>query len=87
MSKAPDRTPWDGIIVTDDHTCMGKVRIAGSRHYIDHLLACIEGGASFDDLLTDYPGLKRNQLQAMIGFTRDLVAAKRNRLKGELKHD
>jgi uncharacterized protein (DUF433 family) len=87
VSNAPDRTSWDGVIVTDAETCMGKVRIAGTRHYIDHLLASIEQGASFGDLLTDYPDITRAQLQAMIGFTRDLVAAKRNRLKGELKHD
>jgi uncharacterized protein (DUF433 family) len=66
---------------------MGKVRIAGTRHYIDHLLASIEEGASFDDIISDYPGLTRTQLQAMLGFTRDLVAGKRNRLKGEVKHD
>jgi uncharacterized protein (DUF433 family) len=83
MTKAPDRTPWDGVIVTDDHTCFGKVRIAGTRHYINHLLAQIEGGASFDDLLDGYEGLTRDQLMAMKGFVRDLVAAKRNRLKGE----
>ena len=87
MPKAQDRTPWDGIIVTDDDTCMGKVRIAGTRHYLDHLLARIESGGSFDDLLADFPNLKRNQLQAMMGFTRDLVAAKRNRLKGEHSND
>jgi uncharacterized protein (DUF433 family) len=86
MTRAPDRTPWDGIIVTNKDTCMGKVRIAGTRHYIDHLLALIEGGASFDNILEDFPELDRTQLQAMMGFTRDLVAAKRNRLKGE-RHD
>ncbi len=83
MSKAPDRTPWDGIIVTDDHTCMGKARLAGTRLYIDFFLQMIEGGASFDDMLADYPDLTREQLQAMMGFVRDLVAAKRNKLKGE----
>jgi uncharacterized protein (DUF433 family) len=87
LSKAPNRTPWDGIIVSDPDVCMGKVRIAGTRHYIDHLLASIEEGASFDDIISDYPGLTRTQLQAMLGFTRDLVAGKRNRLKGEVKHD
>ena len=83
MSIAPDRTPWDGVIVTDAEVCFGKPRITGTRHYIDHLLAQIEGGRSFDDLLTDYPELKREQLEAMIGFVRDLVAGKRNKLKSE----
>lgn len=83
MVRAPDRTPWDSIIVTDEDTCMGKVRIAGTPHYIDHLLALIERGASFDGILADYPELNLVQLQAMMGFTRDLNAAKRNRLKGE----
>jgi uncharacterized protein (DUF433 family) len=83
LAKAPDRTPWDGIIVTDADTCFGKVRIAGTRLYLDILLQCIEDGGSFDDILEAYPHLNRSQLKAMMGFTRDLVAAKRNRLKGD----
>lgn len=83
MSKVPDRTPWDGVIVTDAEVCFGKPRIAGSRHYIDHFLAMIEGGSSFDEIEADYPEVKREELQAMMGFVRDLVAAKRNRLKSE----
>ena len=81
MSKAPDRTPWDGIIVTDPDTCFGKPRLAGSRLYIDHFLALIEGGASFADIEADCPDVTRAQLMAMMGFVRDLVAAKRNKLK------
>lgn len=83
MTKARDRTPWDGTIVTDPNVCFGKARIAGTRMYLDDLLGCIEGGQSFDDILEDYPHLNRAQLKAMIGFTRDLVAAKRNRLRGD----
>ena len=86
MSKASDRTPWDGVIVTDPEVCFGKPRIVGTRHYIDHILAKIEAGNSFDDVLVDYPELEREQLQAMMGFVRDLVAAKRNKLKSE-SHD
>ena len=83
MTKAPDRTPWDGVIVTDSEICMGKARFAGTRHYIDHLLAQMEGGRSFSQILDDYPELKREQLMAMMSFLRDLVAAKRNKLKSE----
>ncbi|MBX9880999.1 MAG: DUF433 domain-containing protein [Sphingomonas sp.] len=83
MSKAPNRTPWDGIIVTDPEVCMGKVRIAGTRLYIDLLLAMIEGGANFDEIIKTYPGVTKAELMAMMGFVRDLVAAKRNRLKGD----
>jgi uncharacterized protein (DUF433 family) len=81
MTKAPDRTPWDGIIVTDAGTCFGKARIAGTRMYLDHFLAHLEHGGSIDSYLADYDHISRGQLQAAIGFTRDLVAAKRNRLK------
>ena len=81
-----DRTPWYGVIVTDPDTCFGKVRITGTRHYIDFLLAMIEGGYSFDYILAEYPQLERAQLEAMMGFVRDLVAAKRNGLKGDIKH-
>jgi uncharacterized protein (DUF433 family) len=83
MSKAPDRTPWDGIIVTDPDVCFGKPRIAGTRLYVDFILASIEGGASLEDLVAEHPGLKRDQVKATIGFARDLVAGKRNRLKSE----
>jgi uncharacterized protein (DUF433 family) len=87
MTKAPDRTPWDGIIVTDADTCFGKVRIAGTRMSVDFILQRIEGGASIDDILKDYPDLTRGQVQAVIGFARDLVAAKRNRLKHEVRDE
>jgi uncharacterized protein (DUF433 family) len=83
MTKAPDRTPWDGIIVTDADTCFGKARIAGTRIYVDFILQAIEGGYSIDDFVREYPHVTRAQVQAAIGFARDLVAAKRNRLKGE----
>ncbi|WP_374944555.1 DUF433 domain-containing protein [Sphingomonas sp.] len=49
-------------------------------------MAVTESGASFDDILADYPGLTREQLKAMMGFVRDLVAAKRNGLKSEHKN-
>jgi uncharacterized protein (DUF433 family) len=87
MTKAPDRTPWDGIIVTDADTCFGKARIAGTRMYVDFILQLIEGGASIDDILKNYPWLTRGQVQAAIGFARDLVAAKRNRLKGDPRRE
>jgi uncharacterized protein (DUF433 family) len=83
MSKAPDRTPWDGVIVTDPDVCFGKPRIAGTRMHVDVILAWIEGGASMEDILLEYPDLTRAQFQAAIGFARDLVAGKRNRLRGE----
>ncbi|HEY0132126.1 MAG TPA: DUF433 domain-containing protein [Allosphingosinicella sp.] len=83
MTKALDRTPWDGIIVTDADTCFGKARIAGTRIYVDFILQAIEGGWSIDDFVREYPHVTRAQVQAVIGFARDLVAAKRNRLKGE----
>lgn len=83
---APDRTPWDGIIVTDPDVCFGKARIAGTRMYVDHLLEFIEHGGSIDSYLADYSHITRAQLQAALGFTRDLVAAKRNKLKGDLRH-
>ena len=62
---------------------MGKPRIVGTRHHIDHILAKMEGGMSFEDLIADYPELQRGQLESMMGFVRDLVAAKRNKLKSE----
>lgn len=82
----PGRTPWYDVIVTDPNVCFGKPRIIGTRHYIDYLLAMIEGGASFESILLDYPQLERAQLQAMMGFVRDVVAAKRNGLKSEHKN-
>jgi len=81
-----DRTPWYGTIVTDPDTCFGKARITGTRYYVDFLLAMIEGGCSLDDVLAEYPDLERAQLKAMMGFVRDLVAAKRNGLKGDRPH-
>jgi uncharacterized protein (DUF433 family) len=83
MTKAPDRTPWDGVIVTDPGVCFGKARIVGTRIYVDLILQRLEGGASIDEIVEDYPDINRAQVKAALGFARDLVAAKRNRLKPE----
>jgi uncharacterized protein (DUF433 family)/N-acetylglutamate synthase-like GNAT family acetyltransferase len=78
-----DRTSWYGIIVTDPAVCAGKPRFARTRHYIDVLLAYLEAGKSFDDIVEEYSDLNKEQLAAMMGFVRDVVAAKRNQLKSD----
>ena len=40
---------------------------------------------SIDEVLEAFPGITREQVKAAVGFTRDLVAGKRNRLRGERK--
>ena len=80
------RTSWYDVIVTDPTICFGKVRIAGTRHYIDHLLGMIQEGASLTDIPVEYPDLTGEQLKSMMGFVRDLVASRRNALKGEQKN-
>lgn len=78
-----DRTRWYGTVVTDETICSGKARIAGTRLYLDILLSHLETGGDFNSIIETYPQLTKEQLAAMMGFVRDLVASKRNLLKSD----
>jgi uncharacterized protein (DUF433 family) len=45
---------------------LGKPVIAGTRITVELILELLSGGATVDDILNDYPHLKRGDINAVI---------------------
>ena len=67
MAKAPR-------IIADPRIMMGKPVIEGTRITVELILTRLAEGRSVDDILAEYPHLRRNQVRAAIDFARDLVS-------------
>lgn len=52
----------------------GKPIVRGMRIKVENVLALLEQGVSFDEILEDFPDLERQDILACIAFARALVA-------------
>lgn len=52
----------------------GKPVIRGTRSSVEFVLELIHSGMSFDDILKEYPHLKRRDLEAALAFARHAVS-------------
>ncbi|OGK88844.1 MAG: antitoxin [Candidatus Rokubacteria bacterium GWC2_70_16] len=53
---------------------MGKPVIRGTRIPVELVLRKLAEGATFEDLLAAYPRLRREDIQAALGYAADAVA-------------
>lgn len=61
-------------LITQDHKILGgKPIIAGTRMSVEAILELLASDMSIDDILKEYPFLKRNQIQAAIEFAAKIV--------------
>jgi uncharacterized protein (DUF433 family) len=61
-------------IEVDPHVMLGKPVIRGTRIPVELLLRKLAEGATAQDLLDAYPRLRREDIQAAIGYAADAVA-------------
>jgi uncharacterized protein (DUF433 family) len=66
-------------ITVDPAVLTGKPVIRGMRISVEQIVTAIAAGASQEELLTDYPGLEPEDIQAALQYAADLVAAERIR--------
>jgi len=57
-----------GRISINPHICFGKPCIRGQRIWVSLMLDLLAGGASFAEVLADYPGLEEADLLACIAY-------------------
>jgi uncharacterized protein (DUF433 family) len=57
---------WRDRIDCSPDVLVGKPRIKGTRISVAFVLECLRGGSSFDDLLSNYPHLTRDDIEAAI---------------------
>jgi uncharacterized protein (DUF433 family) len=55
-------------ITIDDAQCGGRPCIRGLRIRVTDVLELLSAGASYDEILEDYPYLEREDLLASIGY-------------------
>lgn len=63
-------------IISNPEILGGKPVIAGTRISVELILDRITSGMNVKEILTDYPHLKTNQIQAAIAYARNLVIRK-----------
>jgi uncharacterized protein (DUF433 family) len=56
-------------ITIDPNICHGKPCIRGLRYPVETILELLRTGMTIDEILTDYPDLEREDIQAALAFT------------------
>lgn len=67
----------DQIIIRDPAILAGKPIIRGTRISVEFIIELMAGGWTMADILTNYPGINREQIAACLNYARDLVSAER----------
>ena len=60
-------------IELDPRVCNGKPLIKGTRIPVSVILEQVAEGASWDQLLKDYPELQREDIQAALTYARESI--------------
>ena len=59
---------YQNYIIRDPKICGGEPVIKGTRVTLRTVLASLAEGASFDELLKDFPSLREEDVRAVIAF-------------------
>lgn len=60
-------------ISIDPNICFGKPCIRGHRIWVSLILDFLAGGATIEELLTEYPGLERDDILACIAYGAEMT--------------
>ena len=55
-------------IVLDSKIMTGKPVIRGTRLTVDYILNLLANGATYEEILAEYPGLDKKDIQACLSF-------------------
>jgi len=68
---------WQDHIVLDARVVTGKPVIKGTRLTVDFILGLLAEGWSEDDILSNYPGLTREDILACLAYAQERLGAER----------
>lgn len=68
---------WRERIVVDPHVLVGKPVVRGTRLAVEFILGLLAGGWSYEDILGNYPGLTREDIQACLAYATEVVRSER----------
>jgi uncharacterized protein (DUF433 family) len=64
---------WKSYIVSEPEILRGKPRLKGTRIPVGLVLGYLAAGKSCEDIITEFPGLTREQIAACLDYARDLA--------------
>jgi uncharacterized protein (DUF433 family) len=59
---------WRELITADPEVMVGKPVIRGTRLSVEFIVERLEDGWTEEELLENYPGLRREQIQACLAY-------------------
>ncbi len=64
---------WREYITSDPEILRGKPRIRGTRIPVTLVLGYLAAGKSAEEIIAEFPDLKRDQIAACLDYARDLA--------------
>jgi uncharacterized protein (DUF433 family) len=64
---------WSEFVTADPHVLHGAVRCTGTRIPVTVVLDNLADGATADEILAQYPGLRREHIAAVLAYAADLA--------------
>jgi uncharacterized protein (DUF433 family) len=72
-------TNWKEMISADPAVMVGKPVIAGTRLTVEFIVERLADGWTEEELLANYPGLKREQILACVAYAARTTSPARSR--------
>ena len=73
MSTNGEKAPWRQRIVSTTDVLRGKPRIEGTRIPVALILGYLAAGKTYDEVISEFPDLKREDIAACLDYARDLA--------------
>ena len=64
---------WQNYITSDKEVLLGKPTIKGTRISVEHLVGLLAQGWSENEILENYPRLKKEALQAVFAYLQECL--------------
>ena len=68
---------WNERITVDPDILVGKPIIRGTRIAVEFMLELLANGWSYEQILSNYPGIKQEDIQACLAYAHDILQDER----------
>jgi uncharacterized protein (DUF433 family) len=68
-----EQSDWRRRISIKPEVCFGKPCIKGTRIWVSLILDFLAEGTSVEEIIEDYPHLRREDIQACIGYASEMA--------------
>ena len=73
MNTNSEKAPWRQRIVSTPEVLSGKPRIDGTRIPVALILGYLAAGKTYDEVISEFPDLKREDIVACLDYARYLA--------------